>query len=361
MKVAILVYSLSSGGAERSSAILSRMLAYLGYEVTLITWMDNFKYAYSGKLICVEREVPEANKPRLRYRRFLFENKHFKQNSYDYVIDSRSRYHYKKFFLRYVVIQRRLNMVYILHNSFLELYITNRIWLSRILYNLAFRFVGVSQNIVQNIQEKLGSHNVVCIYNAIDRKYLKEQSEHLIDIPEKRYILTYGRLSEKAKDYTFLMEAYADSELPILGIPLFVMGDGPDKDYLLERRASLGLENHIVFKPFTPNPFPYVKNALFTTLTSNYEGFPMVLVEAMALGTPVVAVDCVSGPSEIIRTGENGILVPFKDRQKFTEAMNRMVTDTDFYQQCKKGTVESVEPFTMEKVALEWKQLLERN
>jgi glycosyltransferase involved in cell wall biosynthesis len=61
--------------------------------------------------------------------------------------------------------------------------------------------------------------------------------------------------------------------------------------------------------PFNSNPFDIVQNARFTVLTSHYEGFPMSMVESLALGTPVVAVDCNSGPREIVIDEYNGLLV----------------------------------------------------
>ncbi len=60
---------------------------------------------------------------------------------------------------------------------------------------------------------------------------------------------------------------------------------------------------------YQPEPFPFVKQALFTVLSSNYEGFPMSIIESLACGTPLVSVDCPSGPSEIIEHNVNGLLI----------------------------------------------------
>src|SRR5690606_1297415 len=98
-------------------------------------------------------------------------------------------------------------------------------------------------------------------------------------------------------------------------------GDGPDKNLIRSKISELKLDDDVKVIPYQSNPFHYVSQAEFTLLTSRYEGFPMSVVESLAVGTPVIAVDCKSGPSEIIVDKVNGLLVPNHNVEALAEAI----------------------------------------
>jgi len=84
-----------------------------------------------------------------------------------------------------------------------------------------------------------------------------------------------------------------------------------------------------------------------------------MLVESLAQGTPVISVNCQSGPSEIISDTQNGLLVPNNNPDLLSQAMNRFVTDNELYKLCKHNAKKSIEKFHIENISKDWKQLIE--
>ena len=196
------------------------------------------------------------------------------------------------------------------------------------------------------------------IYNAFDPEWGENNFEVPSELEGKQYILNYGRIVDSIKDISFLMESFTLSNLWKKNIYLVILGDGEDKEDLKVKASKLPSSNHIIFLPFTETPFPYVKHAKFVTLNSKYEGFPMVLVESLSLGTPVVSLDIISGPSEIIEHEINGLLVENRDSTLFSDAIKTMCMNETLYHKCKENTIPSVKKFSMDEISKQWNKLL---
>ncbi|MBW1294945.1 glycosyltransferase [Aquimarina litoralis] len=358
IRVCIMVSSLGMGGAERSSALLSRMLSDLGYDVTIISILDCISYPYKGNLINLEKLTAKQSGLRKRWNKFQISRKLIRENKYDYIIDAAPRPRwFRQWFINTFVYQK-IDTIFIVHSYNLKNYFPNSIFLGNKLYKNAYELVGVSKDVVYHFKEKYQLQKGRCIYNTFDENYWSSLSMEKVDLPSDPYILSYGRITDETKNYKFLIRAYASSGLPEKGVKLYIMGDGPDKQMIQNFVRSHEVNEHVIFIGFSENPFPYIKNALFTTLTSNYEGFPMVLIESLAMETPVVAVDCKSGPSEVIITGNNGILVPFKDEIRYSNALNKMINNEEFYKKCVNGTKKSISKFKIENISSHWQAIL---
>ena len=155
-----------------------------------------------------------------------------------------------------------------------------------------------------------------------------------------------------------MLESFFISKLFEQGIKLVLMGEGPDLIRIVDSIKRFQLEDYVTILPFNRNPFDIVKNARFTVLTSQYEGFPMSIVESLALGTPVVAVDCNSGPREIIIHEYNGLLVENYNAINLAAAFNCMVSDRELYAFCKKNAAKSVAHLSLETISKQWESIL---
>jgi glycosyltransferase involved in cell wall biosynthesis len=136
-------------------------------------------------------------------------------------------------------------------------------------------------------------------------------------------ILAVGRLT-KAKNYPMLLRAFAllRGQRPAR---LLILGEGEERAELEALSAELGIGADLDMPGFQTNPYAYMSRADLFVLSSAWEGFPTVLVEALALGPPVVATDCASGPREILLDGALGALVPVNDPAAFAAAMSRVL------------------------------------
>jgi glycosyltransferase involved in cell wall biosynthesis len=138
---------------------------------------------------------------------------------------------------------------------------------------------------------------------------------------DRPVIVAVGRLKGQ-KDFPTLLRAFAALKRPAR---LIILGEGPDREALERLRSELGLTDSVDLPGFTDNPYAWMRAADLFVLSSRYEGSPNVLVEAMAVGTPVVATDCPSGPRVLLRDGELGPLVPVGDSDALAAAMDRVL------------------------------------
>ena len=138
-------------------------------------------------------------------------------------------------------------------------------------------------------------------------------------------VLAAGRLATE-KDYPTLLRAFAEVARS-RPARLVILGQGPERESLLELATWLGIEDRFDLPGFDVNPFRYMARASVFVLSSRYEGFPNVLAQAMACGTPVVSTDCRSGPSEMLEDGRWGRLVPVGDWRAMARAIEGTLDD----------------------------------
>jgi glycosyltransferase involved in cell wall biosynthesis len=196
----------------------------------------------------------------------------------------------------------------------------------RVFYPLAHSIIGVSRGVADDIKDitELVDERIKTIHDPVVAPEIFEQGGQPLDHPwfsEEKIpvILGIGRLT-KQKDFHTLIKAFTEVR-EIRQCRLVILGDGADLDSLRSLAREKGVEDDIDFPGFQKNPYAYLSRANLFVLSSRWEGFGMVLVEAMAFGIPVVSTDCPSGPREILVDGRYGPLVPVEDYKALAEAI----------------------------------------
>ncbi len=270
------------------------------------------------------------------------------KNRFDVVIDHRPKNDYAREVFYDQYLYRGIPRIFVVHNSNKENYFTKTPNKMARIYNKNLMNIAVSKYIENEILEKLKIKKHCTIHNPYNLSWRTMATTTIKEADKKPYVLWYGRLQDAHKDISFLIDAFQISEIWKKNIHLIIMGEGKDKIKLKEKADQSPAHDFITFLPFTNNPFPYIVSARVMALTSKYEGFPMVLVESLSVGIPVISLDIVSGPSEVIQHKKNGLLIDGRDPKKFGKAMAKMCFDDDLYQTCKKNAENSIAHFSME-------------
>lgn len=188
---------------------------------------------------------------------------------------------------------------------------------------------------------------IVELPNVIDVDALRRAARAPIERPADSFIVSVARLDEGQKDHKTLLRAYAQArERGRCRAALVLIGEGRDRHELERLAAELGIGAAVHFLGFCANPSPYIRQAELLVLSSRYEGFGMVLGEAMALGTPVLSADCPTGPRDLLEDGKAGLLVPVGDVDAMARAIERLLTDTELRRSLVQAALQKVETFT---------------
>lgn len=234
--------------------------------------------------------------------------------------------------------------------------------LIRIFYRLGDRIVANSEGTRGDLIKLCPwlSGQVDVIYSAaVDENVLRARETVPEAIPPRRgpVLVGCGRLAEQ-KGFSYLLEAVALVRR-LIPVELWILGEGKLKSKLQRHAVRLGIGKVVHFLGFQQEPAQYFARANLFVLSSLFEGFGNVIVEAMAVGTPVVATDCPTGPREIIESGRSGLLVKPSDAQALADGIFQMLGNQALRTACAENGKKRALRFHADKIASEYGSLFE--
>lgn len=391
-KLILLISNLKGGGAQRVVSNLSKYLAKKYHLYICLHDAKNIIYPYSGQLI--DLKTPPANSRFKKAVNILKRISKFK------VIRKGSK---PDFVLSFMESSNLINLfsgrsgktVISIRNykSKQDQGFTGKVFnlLMKLFYNKSNKIVVVSGGIKADLVLNYGlnENKITVIYNPVDLEYIREMAENPLEnqyasLFKDPVILTAGKMMRQ-KGQWHLIRAFSLIKRTIPNIKLVILGDGVLRSYLVSVIENLGLEDDIKLLCFQENPFKLFNKASLFVLPSLFEGFPNVLLEAMALGLPVIASDCPTGPREIlapysetkgnldrIEHSPYGVLVPTCSGEFYTSTRNltreekllanaviELYSNPTIMLKYRNASLSRAGDFSLAKIAEQWVELIE--
>lgn len=233
--------------------------------------------------------------------------------------------------------------------------------LARRFFGAADHIVCVSNGVADDLAVVAGlpRETIATIYNPvvtppIETLALRDPGHAWLKLGEPPVFLGAGKL-KKQKDFVTLVRAFARVRANRTA-RLLILGEGDQRASLTKLAEELGVGRDVELRGFVDNPYAFMSRAAAFVLSSAWEGFGNVLVEAMACGCPVVSTDCPSGPAEILNDGEFGALVPVGDVEALASAMGKALDEPPHVENARDRARE----FTAERSADQYLSLLDQ-
>ena len=227
--------------------------------------------------------------------------------------------------------------------------------LSRFLMRNADGFVFQTKQAQTYYGGKIAARSIVIPNPVLDLSdYTKTPA-----INREKKIVAVGRLV-KQKNFKLLIEAFSELSGKFSDYQLIIYGDGAERADLEKIIKSYNLQNRVSISSASDNIHQNISSAALFVMSSDFEGMPNALMEAMALGLPCISTNCpCGGPSELIKNGENGLLVPIGNRKSMTDAIMKLLSNLNMAESLGKAATRIRETHSMDKISRRWLDYIE--
>ncbi len=238
------------------------------------------------------------------------------------------------------------------------------LFLIKSLFNKADLIVSNSHGVDEDLKSLIPANaKTKVIHNPVDIEYINRKKENCEDVAfefeeDKKYIISLGRLIPLKRNRD-LIDAFNVLQKEDSSLELLFVGEGKLKSELVEYCSELNIAQKVHFLGNVTNPFYYLHKSDLFVMTSEVEGFPNVLVEAMACGLPVISSDCKSGPREILGENEYGLLYDVGDLTALIKSMQYYLYDESIdLTEIKMKNLQRLEDFEIGKIMKEFEGVL---
>lgn len=379
-RIAIISPSLHNGGAERIAGLLSKYLSNRYKVYLFLSDTSNIVYEYGGEIVDIG--IGGKGSDYCEYYIDFYKKKY----RIDCAISFLQFYNYANIRTKgkekVIVSERNMRAVSVSISEpdyLVQLH-------TKALYPKADVVISVSEGVKCNLVQSYGIDvdNIKTIYNFIDKDAIREKTlqkpEDNIDdfIAGSKLIINVGRLLE-VKNQVRLIRQFANLIQDGEDAKLLILGSGILEDELNTLVKELELERYVKILRYCNNPFPYIKKASVFAFTSQREGLPNVLLEAMCLGVPIVSVDCISGPRELLagetdyqketqgfRLCDRGILVTNDvsedtgETMYLKEAISYMLKNQSYANEVIENEIRYMNTYSNEKILDAWIEEIEK-
>lgn len=209
------------------------------------------------------------------------------------------------------------------------------------------------------------AHKITRIYNPFNFDRIEELQQDTSSLTEEQktllkneYCVMVSRLSCIQKDYDTLLKAFQKVKNKGISDFLYIIGDGPDKEKIQKMIQNLNLEDSVFLLGLMKNPYVWMKHSKLLVHASKYEGFGLVLVEALTCGRMVISSDCPTGPREILNEESCGKLVPVGDDTTLADALISFLSDKTARQEKEEHVRSSRNRFHRDTIIREYENLI---
>ena len=343
-KIIFFIGTLGNGGAERVVSILTRKYFSMGLPVEIVLYYDQepfYDIHPDVKITYIERETKSTKLLKnLRWlRRYIVENA-------DVVVSFLAQFNMIALAAAFgtkipVVVADRNDPRHMPKQGPVRI---ARNWL----YHLADTVVVQTRHNKDYFSKSLQKKSRI-IYNPVD---LQEQKGMALRTDKKRRIVSAARLM-KQKNQLMLINAFAQVKKNYPDYTLTIYGEGPFRETLEKRIEELGVGDSVFLPGKVQNVFDCIADADLFVLSSNFEGMPNALIEAMCLGLPVISTK-VSGATDLIDHGKNGLLTDVGNTQQMVECMEQMLSDPQLRSSCANNALEINKRLQIDRIVRQW-------